>query len=141
MTSEKDIIRFNRAKLWTDNGVLFCQIKNTNVNLNLEIDTLDCYINAVVKLCNGRPMPFLIDIRSSQGTILNPAAKLLAGNNDLKKLRLSEAFIINSIKMKLLINSYKRIFEPVTPFQIFDNLKDGLEYCIKIKNDYYDGER
>ena len=43
--------------------------------------------------------------------------------------------------MKLLINSYKRIFEPVTPFQIFDNLEDGLEYCIKTKNDYYDGER
>ena len=141
MTSEKNIIQFKRAKFWTEEGILFCKMLNKNAYLSPEVDVLNNYIDAIVNLCKGKPMPFLIDLSNTEGSFLGSPAKLIASNIRLKKVRLAEAFIVNSMKMSLTANSYKRIYEPVTPFQIFDNLKDGLEYCIKIKNDYYDGER
>ncbi len=130
------------VEFWIDNSeILHCTFKNvTNNNYKLSLSIVKRYINIVAKLCDGKPMPFLIDLREAKGTFSILAAKLLASSPKLKQVRLSEAYIVNSMKMKLVINTYKRIYEPVTPFQFFDNLEDGIDYCLTIKKDIYGGE-
>ncbi|SRR5690554_3790899 len=130
------------VEFWIDNSeILHCTFKNvTNNNFKLNLSIVKLYINIVAKLCDGKPMPFLIDLREAKGTFSILAAKLLATSPKLEQVRLSEAFIVNSMKMKLVINSYKRIYEPVTPFQVFGNLEDGVEYCLTIKKDFYGSE-
>ena len=129
----KNQILFKNAKIWTDNGILFCQIKNETSNRKLNKETVDKYIHAATKLCHGIPMPFLIDLRSAQGTFLVSAAKLLATSSKLKAVRLAEAFVVNSIKMRLTVLSYKRIYNPLVPFVIVSNMDSAMEYCEKIK--------
>tara|TARA_R110002050_G_scaffold94765_2_gene197258 strand:+ start:127213 stop:127635 length:423 start_codon:yes stop_codon:yes gene_type:complete len=134
MTNKNDIIQLERAKFWTDRGVLFCEISNPDETSNLKEETVDSYICAISKLCNGKKMPFLIDLRNTHGTFLSASAKKLANSSEFSKLSLSEAFVVNSLKIKLLISSYKRIYEPITPFKIFNDYDEALAYSIDVKN-------
>ncbi|WAC02317.1 hypothetical protein N7U66_00725 [Lacinutrix neustonica] len=82
-------------------------------------------------------MPFFIDVRNSRGTYSSSAANLLAKSPALMKLRISEAFILNSIGIKLLITSYKRLYNPSTPFAVFSDITKAEAYCLETKNNYY----
>jgi len=134
MTLKNDIIQLDRAKFWVDNEILFCEIINLDETRNLTVETVDSYIIAISTLCNGKKMPFLIDLRNTRGAFLNTAAKKLASSLKLSKLSVAEAFVVNSLKVNLLINSYKRIYEPITPFKIFKDYNEALTFSINAKN-------
>lgn len=134
------IIILNKAKFWTDSrGILFCEFENSETYRTLEVDTVEKYEKAISTLSQGKPMPFLIDIRDNQGNFSTEAAKLFANSPVFKKIRISEAFVINSINTKLLINSYKRIYEPITPFEIFKDFEEALVYSTNSKKTFEDG--
>ena len=134
----KNIIKIGHAKFWTDrNDILYCQINSDNPKYKLDSNIVKLYINAIVKLCGGKAMPFLIDARDSRGTFSPAAASLFSNATELSELKISEAFIINSIGSKLLIRSYKRIYDPITPHSIFNDMVTALEYCIETKNKFY----
>lgn len=134
MTNQNNVIQLERAKFWTDNGILFCEICNPDDSRNLTVETVESYINTISTLCKGTKMPLLIDLRNTKGAFLNSAAKKLANSNELAELILSEAFLVNSLRVKLLISSYKRIYEPHTPFKIFKDYNDALTYSVNAKN-------
>ena len=135
MNSTMQIIELNKAKFWTNSsGILFCEFKNTDAFSTVQVDTIKAYEAAISKLSKGKSMPFLIDVRDCIGNYTTEAAKLFANNSVFKKVRISEAFVINSIHTNLLINSYKRIYEPHTPFEIFSNFDEALGYSINTKN-------
>ncbi|WP_418604667.1 hypothetical protein [Hwangdonia sp.] len=134
MGCTKKSIKVSRAKFWTNShGVLFCAFNNTRHYLTLGVDVAEKYKQAISTLAEDKPMPFLIDLRDNQGDFSAEAAKLLASSPALNKVRISEAFVINSIKTKLLISTYKRIFEPHTPFKIFNDFDEALAYSINSK--------
>ena len=134
MTNTNNIIQIESAKFWTDAGILFCEISNSKVTGNLREETVGSYINAISKLCNGKKMPFLIDLRNTHGAFSSTAAKKLANSPELSKLSLGEAYVVNSLKINLLINSYKRIYEPIIPFKIFRDYNEALIYSIITEN-------
>ena len=134
MTRKNEIIQMERAKFWVDNGILFCEIFNLDPTPNLKEDRVKHYLGAISKLCNGKKMPFLIDLRNTQGAVLSSATKKLGNSSELSLLSLTEAFVADSLKVKLLISSYKRIYEPNTPFAIFNNYNEALNYSINAKN-------
>ena len=121
MTSVIKNLQLDQSKFWIDNGILFCIIRHLDTNPYLNTITLEKYLNAVNILCEGKKIPFLIDLRNTEGTFSIKAAKTLATSHEFHDLIISEAYVVNSLKMKLLINSYKRIYEPLKPFIIFDN--------------------
>lgn len=134
----KNIIKINHARFWTENNeILYCLLGSENPNYRLESENVKMYIKTITKLCNGKPMPFIIDVRNSRGTFTTSAAKLFAKTPSIIKLKISEAFIVNSIGTKLLIASYKRIYDSTTPFGIFKNIQSAREYCIKTKDAFY----
>tara|TARA_B100001059_G_C17803667_1_gene567764 strand:+ start:227 stop:640 length:414 start_codon:yes stop_codon:yes gene_type:complete len=133
----KELIRINHAEFWTENGILYCNFNNSNPNYTLDSDRVKLYIDAIVKLCKGKPMPFVYDITNSKGTYSTSAAHLFANSPSLVKLRISEAFVLNTIGIKLLIHSYKRLYDTKTPYKIFNNMNDALSYCVESKNKFY----
>lgn len=133
MSSKNEIIQLERSRFWEENGILFCKILNTDAAHNLDDETVDSYLKAITRLCNGTKLPFLIDLRNVEGAFLPTAAKKLGASIGMSKYSLSEAFVANSLKVKLLIISFKRIYEPNTPFAIFNNYNDALNYSINAK--------
>jgi len=128
-------IKFKEADFWTDeSNILYCKPSNALEFQKMELDDVKNYIVAIEKITNGRSMPFLIDLRGIKGTFSILAAKELSKNKKLCQLRLSEAFVVNSISMKLLVLSYKRIFDPKTPFMLFNDMGMAKEYCKQIIN-------
>lgn len=127
---------FDSVKFWTNSGILFCQFTGNEANCVLNEENSNKYIDAIKEITQGKPMPFLVDIRNSVGNFSVQSAKLIASSPFLKKIRLSEAFVVNSINGKILILSYKRIFEPLTPFKVFNNMKDALQFCEDSKNEF-----
>ncbi len=134
MTSVIKSLQLDQSKFWIDNGILFCEIRHLDSRRYLNTETLETYLKAVNTLCEGKKVPILIDLRNTEGTFSINAAKTLATSLEFHNLIISEAYVVNSLKMKLLINSYKRIYEPLKPFIIFDNYNDALNYSIEAKN-------
>ncbi|MDO6622489.1 hypothetical protein Q4509_06435 [Oceanihabitans sp. 1_MG-2023] len=124
------------SKFWTDNNILYCQFRSREVNYKIDVDKIELFIKVIDRLCNGKPMPFLIDLRNAQGALTRESANLLSNSPILKKLRISEAYLINSIGVRLVINSYKRIYEPTTPFVVFNDLESAKEYCLDARSRY-----
>ncbi|XMO85050.1 hypothetical protein AAFN75_09650 [Algibacter sp. AS12] len=134
MNPIKKEIKLNKARFWTDSqGILFCEFSNTETYLTLEQNTLEEYEVAVLELLEGRSAPFIIDVRDNQGNLSTSAAKFFASSLVFKKARIYEAFIVNSLNTKLLINSYKRIYEPNTPYKIFKDFDEALAHSINVK--------
>jgi hypothetical protein len=133
----ENIIAIGYSKFWTSDDILYIQFCNNQSNSKLVSEKVELYIEVITKLCQGKAMPFLIDARDSRGTFSSSAASLIARSPALVNLRISEAFILNSIGIKLLIESYKRIYEPKTPYAIFSELAAAKEYCVASKNKFY----
>lgn len=133
----RNIFEFEHAKFWTSAGILYCEFKNTDANYVLTAQEAGLFIEAINSLSQGQPMPFLVIVGNSLGSFTTEAALLIANSPILKKIRICEAFLASTINGKLLINSYKRIYEPITPFHFFNNIKDAMLFCVESKNDFY----
>ncbi|MGG5486465.1 hypothetical protein [Meridianimaribacter flavus] len=134
------VVKVGNTKFWIEDGILFCQFLSTNNYSKLDLNKVEEYIKAIEKMCQGNPMPFVVDIRGVKGAFTPEAGNLMANSPILKSLRISEAFILNSIGAKLLIASYKRIYDSTTPHGIFGDIRLAKQYCIETKNDFYGRE-
>ncbi|MBT8393540.1 MAG: hypothetical protein KJN66_01700 [Bacteroidia bacterium] len=124
-------ISFKKAKFWIDSrGIINCKHFNSDINWKLNDKETKKYILAVLTLAGDEIRPIIFDFRDLRGTYTILAARLVAKDPTLKKIIISEAFVVNSLAVKLLINAYKRIYEPSIPFKIFSNLKDAQEYSL-----------
>ena len=132
------MVKLKNALFWTDDSdILYCEFSNKKSNFILDYSTVKVYIDAIISLCNGKAMPFLIDLRESRGTFSIAAAKLIAKSPELSQLRISESFVTNTISIRLLIVSYKRLYDPITPFNIFTNTQDAIKFCNDHKRKTY----
>ncbi|HLV38085.1 hypothetical protein [Xanthomarina sp.] len=124
-----------KVKFRIENGVLICEF--SDVSCRLTENKIKTYIHHIEIIAQGKPMPFLINIKSFVGSFSIPAAKLFANSPVLKKIRISEAFVVDTLNGKLLVNSYKRIYEPETTFQVFSTVEDAFVFCVESKNKFY----
>lgn len=73
-------------------------------------------------------MPFLIDCRNVFGTMKFEASNFMADSPELKEIRLAEAFIVNSLAIRLIINYYIRSNRAGCPSKVFMNEQAGIEW-------------
>ncbi len=127
----------DHSSFWTDSdGILYAKIGTTDINKRLDYNTAMSYVEAIANLSKGRPMPLLIDLRNAKGTFSNAAAQLLSRKFKTMPFVLCEAFVVNSLSIRLLVNSYKRIFDPNSPFELFKTVAAARAYCLNFKNDH-----
>lgn len=132
------MIQFPNATFWTDaSEILYCDCRNNDASLKLKYNEVQLYIDTIITLCNGKALPFIIDLRGTHGAFSVSAAKLLATSPDLVKLKIIEAYVVNTINMRLLVASYKRLYDPMTPFGIFKTIKDAKDFCNEHKKQVY----
>ncbi len=131
-----NFIQLEKAKFWYEDGILYGKLFNQDSNQSLKEENTLNYINAMIKLCNGVPSPFLIDLRDIKGTYTISAARLLSNTEALRNLRFCEAYLLNSLSSKLLVDSYKRIYDPKTPYRVFYDINGAVNYCNEMKNIY-----
>ena len=125
-------ISFKKSKFWIDSyGILNCKHFNRDVNWKLSSKEIEKYILAILTLAGDKAKSVIIDFRDVRGTYTILAARLFARDPSVNSIVISEAFIVNSLAIKLLINAYKRIYEPLIPFKIFNNIEDAHEYSIR----------
>ncbi|WP_292949313.1 hypothetical protein [Olleya sp. UBA1516] len=134
----KNIQTVGHAKFWKDdNNIINLKFNSIEDYYIFDLSAAKKYASIITDLCNGRPMSFIIDLRGFHGTFSTEAANFIAKSSDLIKLRISEAFILNSIGTKLLIASYKRIYDPLTPHITCNDIETATQYCIE-NSDLYD---
>lgn len=125
-------ISFEKAKFWIDSeGILNCKLFNRDANWKLDDKEAEKYILAVLTLSANKARPIIFDFRDLRGTYTILAARLVAKDPSLRRMIISEAFVVNSLAVRLLINAFKRIYEPAIPFKIFSNVKDAQKYSLK----------
>ncbi|MBR9845555.1 MAG: hypothetical protein GYB35_05315 [Algicola sp.] len=135
---KEDYIEVGPTSFWLDpDGILNCRFGNENPNYQLDTFISKLYIKAIDKLCKGKPVPILIDLRGAKGTFSKEAVQEFAQSALIKAVRISEAFVYDSFKMKLLILSYKRIYNQFTPYEIFIDIQLAQGYCLLKKNEFY----
>ncbi|MDO6595369.1 hypothetical protein Q4512_00500 [Oceanihabitans sp. 2_MG-2023] len=132
-----NIISIGFSKFWTFNDVLHIQFRNKKKNNKFQINEAKLFVKSIDALCNNKPMPFLIDVRDSNGTFTAEAANLIANSPTLLKLRISEAFVINTISAKIGLASYKRTQKPINPYSVFGDIQSAKDYCLETKNNFY----
>ncbi len=133
-----NIISLGHVKLWKDtNDIVFFQFNNDDSNQVLDQKTAKRIVKVISKLCDGQPMPFVFDLRGFRGTFSTEAASVISKSRVLSKLRISETYILNSIGAKLLIASYKRIYDPVTPHFVSSDLELAEKFCKDSKKMFY----
>ncbi len=125
-------ISFEKSKFWIDSfGILNCKHVNRDMNWKLDSAEAEKYILAILTLAADKPRSIIVDFRDVRGTYTILAARLFAKDPSVNKIIISESFIVNSLAIRLLINAYKRIYEPFIPFKIFSNIQDAQEYSNK----------
>lgn len=130
-----ELIIYEHATFWIDNaGILFCKLTSLDAQNKLDFKIANKYIDAIVKLSNGIPRPFVIDLRDTKGTFSIAGAQVLSNALSKVSLVISEAYIVNTLSMNLLIHSYKRLYNTTIPFEIFNNDASALAYCLESKN-------
>ena len=137
-SNNENALKVGSTEFWTNSkGILYCRFCNENPNYKLDSKRAELYIEAIAKICNGQAMPFLIDVRGVSGSFTPKAAGFLSQSHVLISLRISQAFVFDSIASKLLAASYKRIYDPVTPYRMFNDIELAEQYCIDTKNKFY----
>ena len=124
---------FDKVRFWTESNILFCQFLDTDRNHKLTDGDMERFLKAIGDLTKGKCMPLVVDMRNVVCNFTVGAFKLLAINEIFRQYISLEAFVADSIKGKLLVLTYKRIYEPKKPFEIFDDMEMAIQYCMEEK--------
>lgn len=125
-------ISFEKAKFWIDSyGILNFKYFNRDINWKLDSAETKKYILAILTLAVDKHRSIIVDFRDVRGTYTILSARLFAKDPSVNNIIISQAFIVNSLAIRLLIDAYKRIYEPSIPFKIFSNIQDARKYSIK----------
>lgn len=131
----KNRVVHKNASFWTDgSGILFGKINNLNPQQKLDDKTARLYLNTIAELSKGKAMPFLIDLRDIKGTFSVEAGQLLGKSMNEMSTILYEVYVVNSLSITLLVQSFKRIYHGTKPFVIFNDMTQALEQCLKYKD-------
>lgn len=125
------------AVFWKeDDGILYGRFSNLSVEDSMDHKTAQLYIDAILKLSKGEAIPLLIDLSEAKGTISNAAAQLLSKSSNDMPCVICEAYVVESLSVKLLVQAYKRIYNTKIPHALFKNVASARDYCLEYKTRY-----
>ncbi|AXO79626.1 hypothetical protein DZC78_04200 [Olleya aquimaris] len=131
----KKMVTVGQAKFWTDyDNILYFEFTKNQSDFVLDLNTAKKYFNGILQISEGMSMSSVIDLRGFRGTFSTEAAKFIAKNSLLNNSSISQAFITNSMATKLLIASYKRIYDPIIPFKVCNDLEVAKQFCLETSN-------
>jgi len=110
-------------------GILHCQYTKDSFDCELTAAEVLLHVDAIKELCDKVPRPFLLDRRDTVGLLSMEAGKLLAGHEEIVKLRISESYVVNTLATRLLVRFYMRMYTTSCPSELFTSIDHAIEHC------------
>jgi hypothetical protein len=120
------------AILSLDENVLFVKMK---ANINLGLTEMQELLHHAVELNQYKKYFAIIDTQSPYETSLE--TRNYYSESEYTKYRYADAFIVNSLPMRLLVNFYISFHKPKIPTKMFNNEKNAIEWINSLKNDMH----
>ena len=117
------------ANFWTQEGVLYCQFEDISQIEKWAAPTYQQFLRAIHNLCQGVPMPLIVDLRQARGTLSADTAKTLSARCRRIPLILGEAYVVQSLSVRLLVQSYVRLIHRDSPATICTSLPAAKRFC------------
>jgi hypothetical protein len=118
------------AFLSFEDEILFVKMKE-GVNLGqAEMETL---LKQAVGLTNPNKYFAIVDTTATYDS--TPEARNFYAESDYSKYRYADAFIVNSLPMRLLVNFFIAFNKPKIPSKMFNNEENALEWINSLKKE------
>jgi len=85
-------------------------------------------IEGILSICKQKPHLILTDARMAEGRVEPIAREIISKHVEYSKIRIAEAFLINSLANLLIANFYIKFNRPPNPTKVFNNLESALEW-------------
>lgn len=122
------------ATFWIqDNGILYCKLGNLEPDNKLDYKSARLFLDVIRKLSKDEPIALLIDLSRTKGTFSNDAAHLLSESFGNMPFVICEAYVVNNLSVKLLVQAYKRIYKTKIPYNLSDKIEKAEAYCLAMK--------
>ena len=119
------------ASLILEDDVLFVKM---NAGIEFDETALVELFNASNQLAEFKKRHVIVDTRKSFNS--SPGVRNLYATDKFIKYRYSDAFIVNSLSMRLLVNFYISVNKPKIPTKIFNDEVKAFEWINSIKKEY-----
>ena len=129
-------IVLEKAEFQYEDGIMLITLNTVESDRVVSVDTLERYADTIIELCDNRRTPFLIDVSEAWGSYSVAAARYFAKSERLYSVRLADAFVARETRSVLSIRSFKRIYDPFTPYQICKTHDEAREFCDRYVGDY-----
>lgn len=117
------------ANFWKQEGILYCQFEDIGQIEKWSAHTYQHFLRAIRDLCQGEPMPLIVDLRQARGTLSADTAKTLSARCRRIPLILGEAYLVQSLSVRLLVQSYVRLIHRDSTSTICTTLPAAKRFC------------
>ena len=88
---------------------------------------------AIVKVCQGRPTKLLTDARDVDGHVGQKAREIIRNHPGMLQVRLAEAFVVNGLGTRLIVNFYMKFNKPPNPTRLFTSIEEAEQWLSSIE--------
>ena len=112
-----------------DNQIL---VVNPKSGIVLDKDDMVIMLNEAVNFTSGEKYYALIDTSNHVETTVE--GRNYYSTSELSKYRFADAFLVNSLAIKLVVNFYIKFNKPHVLTKMFNTKADALNWLLEVKN-------
>ncbi len=116
------------ACLSCKDGVVWIQVKDDSI---VSVEDMQELLKACVKLSGSRKYYSIVDVRVNAGA--NHGVTDYYAKNEYNQYRYADAFIINTLAMRLLVNFYMTFNQPSVPAKTFSDPEQARQWIEELK--------
>ena len=94
----------------------------------IDLEEAKQHAKNVIKLCDGTRMPFILDGLNTEARFTKEARDFFTTYEPLLKVRMAQAYLINTLPNKLLFKFFIKFHKPIGPVKVFTHLTDAEEW-------------
>jgi len=110
-----------------EEGICLVTLDTSKQDFMGKVEALEI-IEGILSICKQKPHLILTDARMAEGRVEPIAREIISKHVEYSKIRIAEAFLINSLANLLIANFYIKFNRPPNPTKVFNNLESALEW-------------
>ncbi len=120
---------FDKYRLELDSEGLLWIIHRSDIVFELE-DAIK-QEREINHFCEGKPHPFVIDVRVQNWDAPKEVSEFHSTNETLLRLKKCEALLVNNLGIRLLAIFYTKLNKPPVPTKVFSNEAEAIRWASK----------
>ena len=99
----------------------------------IDLEEAKQHAKNVIDLCDGNSMPFILDGLNTEARFTHEARVFFTTYEPLLKVRMAQAYMINTLPNRLLFKFYMKFHKPKGPVKVFTQLNKAEEWVKQFK--------